>query len=90
MTTTPDLCPTCDGLRTISLAYDGMRPCPDCATPQPDTAPRTATRRAHPAEVTAERLLGHVERWHDKFTPQERDALALVRFALFEIADGIR
>jgi len=48
------------------------------------------TRRAHPAEITAERLLGHVERWPDKFTPEEKDDLSRLRHALLEIADGER
>ena len=48
------------------------------------------TDRRHPAEVTADRLLSAVERWHDKFTPQERDAIGLVRFALWQIAEGER
>ena len=46
--------------------------------------------RRHPAEATAARLLDHVEKWHDRFEPAERDALALVRFALGEIAGGDR
>jgi len=46
--------------------------------------------RRHPADVTADRLLEDVERWHDKFTPAERDALSLVRFVLQQIADGER
>lgn len=43
--------------------------------------------RAHPAEVTAARLLLHVERWHERLTPQQRDAIATVRHALHDIAD---
>jgi hypothetical protein len=46
--------------------------------------------RRHPADVTADRLLDHVERWHDKFEPAERDALSLVRYVLQTIADGER
>jgi hypothetical protein len=46
--------------------------------------------RRHPAEVTADRLLGHVEQWFDKFTPAERDELSHVRFVLQQIAEGDR
>jgi hypothetical protein len=46
--------------------------------------------RRHPADVTADRLLEHVERWHEKFTPAERDELSHVRFLLQQIADGER
>jgi hypothetical protein len=43
--------------------------------------------RRHPAEVTSDRLGDDVERWHEKFTPQERDAVALIRNRLEQIAD---
>lgn len=46
--------------------------------------------RQHPAEVTSWRLLGHYEKWYDLLTPNEREALGLVRFALDEIAEGKR
>lgn len=49
-----------------------------------------ARTRSHPAEVTADRLGDHVERWHEKFSPQERDDIAAIRHALFEIAEGER
>jgi hypothetical protein len=45
---------------------------------------------SHPAEVTSDRLLGAVEKWHDKFTPDERDMIGRIRSALGEIADGER
>lgn len=50
--------------------------------PEPD--------RRHPAEVTAARLLKHVEDYHDDFTPAERDAVATVRTRLLDIADKRR
>lgn len=43
--------------------------------------------RRHSAEVTSDRLAADVERWHERFTPQERDAVALVRRRLQDIAD---
>ena len=51
--------------------------------------PAIADRR-HPAEVTSDRLLDAVERWHDKFTGEERDMIGQIRQALFEIAEGER
>lgn len=44
-------------------------------------------RRRHPAEVTSDRLLAAVERWHDRFTGQQRDAIAGIRVVLEEIAE---
>lgn len=46
--------------------------------------------RRHTAEVTSDRLAADVERWHDQFTPQERDAVALVRARLEQIAEEDR
>lgn len=46
--------------------------------------------RRHPAEVTADRLLDDLERWPEKWDGEERDAVALVRFVLHQIADGER
>ena len=43
--------------------------------------------RRHPAEVTAERLLTHYEKWHDRFSGYELDAISKVRFALQRIAE---
>ncbi|MBA9003772.1 hypothetical protein [Thermomonospora cellulosilytica] len=50
---------------------------------------KPANSRRHPAEVTADRLAADVERWHDQFTPKERDAVALVRARLLDIAEGV-
>jgi hypothetical protein len=44
----------------------------------------------HPAEVTSDRLLTAVERWHDKFDGEELDMIGRVRAALEEIAEGRR
>lgn len=49
----------------------------------------TRTNR-HPAEVTADRLIEDLERWPDKWDGAERDAVALVRHVLHQIADGER
>lgn len=46
--------------------------------------------KRHPAEVTADRLLEHYERYCDKLTGTERDAVGTVRHALQEIAEGKR
>jgi len=46
----------------------------------------TAGRR-HPAEVTAARLTAHYERWYDRLTDQEREAIGTGRAALHRIAD---
>lgn len=43
--------------------------------------------RRHPAEVTSDRLGDAVERWHDKFTGEERDMIGLIRVRLEEIAE---
>ena len=43
--------------------------------------------RRHPAEVTSDRLGDHYERWVDRLTGEERDAISLVRFALERIAE---
>lgn len=49
-----------------------------------------AANRRHPAEVTSDRLGQHSADYYDLMDGEERDALALVRHALQEIADGIR
>ena len=46
--------------------------------------------RRHPAEVTSDRLLDAVQRWHDKFTGEERDMIGQIRHALEQIAEGER
>lgn len=53
---------------------------------------RRDTRRPprHPAEVTSDRLGDAVTRWGDLLDGKELDAVALVRQALEEIADGTR
>jgi hypothetical protein len=43
--------------------------------------------RRHPAEVTSDRLADHSERWHDRLSGEERDAIGLVRNALERIAE---
>jgi len=43
--------------------------------------------RRHPAEVTSDRLGDAVERWHDRFTPGERDMIGQIRNRLEEIAE---
>lgn len=53
-----------------------------------DSALKGARRgRRHPAEVTSDRLLDAVERWHDRFTGPQRDAIAAIRSVLEEIAE---
>ena len=49
---------------------------------------RVKTSRRHPAEVTSDRLGEAVTRWHDQFTPEERDAVAVIRARLEEIAEA--
>ena len=44
--------------------------------------------RRHPAEVTADRLGDAVEKWFDKFSGEDRDAVGRIRYVLQEIADG--
>lgn len=44
------------------------------------------TYKRHPAEVTSDRLGDHAERWHDQFTPEERDMIAQIRQRLEQIA----
>jgi hypothetical protein len=48
------------------------------------------TARRHPADVTSDRLGDAYERYYDKLTPSERQALSDVRHALQEIAEGNR
>lgn len=45
--------------------------------------------RRHPADVTADRLIGHSIEWN-KFSATERDAIGVVIQALQEIAEGSR
>jgi DNA-directed RNA polymerase subunit K/omega len=44
----------------------------------------------HPAEVTADRIKDHYERWHDKLAPSEHTSFEVVIRALEEIAAGGR
>jgi hypothetical protein len=46
--------------------------------------------RSHPADVTADRLTDHYEKWYDKLAAYERDAIGIVIEALREIAEGNR
>lgn len=46
--------------------------------------------RRHPCQVTSDRLSDHSARYNDLLDGRERDALALVRHVLEEIADGAR
>jgi hypothetical protein len=50
----------------------------------------TPRGRRHPAEVTSDRLGDASATWGDLMSGQELDALALVRQALEEIANGTR
>jgi hypothetical protein len=45
--------------------------------------------RRHPCEVTADRLLDHLERYPEKFDGKARDAIGEIRFLLQEIAGSI-
>jgi hypothetical protein len=56
----------------------------------PKPRPYGPSTRRHPAEVISDRLGDAVERWHEKFTGQERDEIAAIRHALSEIAEGER
>lgn len=51
---------------------------------------RSRRTRSHSAETTADRLADALDRWHDKFDGEERDAIAFIRQALIEIAEGKR
>lgn len=53
-------------------------------------APDPTYVRRHPAEVTSDRLGDAVERWHEWFTPQERDMVAAIRSRLEDIAEEAR
>jgi hypothetical protein len=46
--------------------------------------------KRHPAEVTSDRLGDHYERWADRLSGEERDAISLVRYALERIAEEDR
>jgi hypothetical protein len=54
------------------------------------TSKRTKRTQRHPAEVTSDRLGWHSDRYGSLMSGAERDALALVRHVLEEIADGTR
>lgn len=43
--------------------------------------------RRHPALVTSDRLADHYERYYDRMTGEERDALSRVRDVLERIAE---
>lgn len=43
----------------------------------------------HPAEVTAERLTDHYERWYRKLDGSQRDNICLVIDLLHDIAEGV-
>jgi hypothetical protein len=45
------------------------------------------TTHRHPAEVTADRLLTHYEKWFDRLSGEEKDAISRVRYALQRIAE---
>lgn len=45
-------------------------------------------KRRHPCEVTADRLLSHLEKYFDETDGELRDAVGLVRSWLFEIAEA--
>ena len=45
--------------------------------------------RRHPAEVTAERLLDHLERWFDSTDGELRDEISHVRHWLLTIAEEV-
>jgi hypothetical protein len=53
-----------------------------------EPTPGQASPARHPAEVTSDRLAAAVERWHEKFTPPERDMVAAIRRRLQDIADA--
>lgn len=44
--------------------------------------------RRHPAEVTADRLGDHLDKWPDAFDGADRDAIAHIRHVLQQIADN--
>jgi hypothetical protein len=43
--------------------------------------------RRHPAQVTSDRLGDAVERWWEKFSGEDRDAIGRIRYVLEEIAE---
>ena len=45
------------------------------------------SEKTHSAEVTAERLVRHYEKWFDRFSGRELVAIGEVRAALHRIAD---
>lgn len=42
--------------------------------------------KRHAADVTNERLRAHYEKWYDRFSASERDAIGIVRDALARIS----
>lgn len=44
--------------------------------------------RRHPCEVTADRLLEHLERYPNRFDGKTRDEISRIRFVLQCIAEG--
>jgi hypothetical protein len=53
-------------------------------------AARVTLPRRHPAQVTADRLGNDYATYFEQLTPDERNAIGLVRQALDEIAEGQR
>lgn len=47
-------------------------------------------RSRHPAEITADRLGDHLDRWYDKTDGSMRDAISRVRAWLDDIAESVR
>jgi hypothetical protein len=47
-----------------------------------------SARRRHTAEITSDRLAVAVERWHEIFTPAERDMIGQIRDRLERIAEA--
>ena len=46
--------------------------------------------KRHPADVTADRLIEHSVKWHEKMSGREKDDLGSVIQVLREIAEGER
>jgi hypothetical protein len=77
------------GQRKIPTAPEPSRS-EHAGAPAPPPKGVTEGTKRHPAEVTSDRLLDAVGRWHEKFTGAERDAIGVIRYALDEIAEGVR
>lgn len=56
----------------------------------PTPALRRFLPKRHPLEVTSDRLGDHYERYYDKLSGEELDAISMLRFAFEEIAEGGR